>query len=218
MCVCFFVVSSFLFLFFSFFFFWVSRQWYNLHLVSNWENVSWSQKTCDFLLMFYFYFSLCFSCFLFLRKMFKTKKDIVKKHVFKGSHIRAAKVFLLRCAVAKSKIVCGWHFGSQSLVWSVVVRFISISVLTHVVFSQWSFLPQAVNPMMAGMNPFLASMFGPAFALLVPTALTLFWWIDEARRYTSPPTTWAPDVPFFVSCCQTFGTVWPLLSKQNQFW
>ena len=26
-----------------------------------------------------------------------------------------------------------------------------------------------VDPMMAGMNPFLASMFGPAFALLVPT-------------------------------------------------
>ena len=28
---------------------------------------------------------------------------------------------------------------------------------------------RGVNPMMAGMNPFLASMFGPAFALLVPT-------------------------------------------------
>ena len=26
-----------------------------------------------------------------------------------------------------------------------------------------------VNPMMAGMNPFLAFMFGPAFAFLVPT-------------------------------------------------
>ena len=34
-----------------------------------------------------------------------------------------------------------WHFGSLSLVWSVVVRFISISVLTHVAFSQWSFGP-----------------------------------------------------------------------------
>ena len=26
-----------------------------------------------------------------------------------------------------------------------------------------------------------------------------------------------PDVHFFVSCCQTFGTAWPALSKQNQF-
>ena len=34
-----------------------------------------------------------------------------------------------------------WHFGSQSLVWSVVVRLHFNSVLTHVVFSQWSFGP-----------------------------------------------------------------------------
>ena len=34
---------------------------------------------------------------------------------------------------------------------------------------------RGVNPMMAGMNSFLASMFGPAFALLVPTRADIVW-------------------------------------------
>jgi hypothetical protein len=33
--------------------------------------------------------------------------------------------------------------------------------------------------MMAGMNPFLASMFGPAFALLVPTRAADFVLMDR---------------------------------------
>ena len=36
-----------------------------------------------------------------------------------------------------------------------------------------------VDPMMAGMNPFLASMFGPAFALLVPTRAADFVLMDR---------------------------------------
>ena len=91
---------------------------------------------------------IIFSCapfflhfFLFLTKqMLKMKKTI--SSLKRGCHILAARALLVRCAVEKSKIVCvWWHFGSQILVWSVVVRFISISVLTHVVFSQWSFGP-----------------------------------------------------------------------------
>jgi len=46
--------------------------------------------------------------------------------------------------------------------------FISISALTKSSSANGP-LARTANPMMAGMNPFLASMFGPAFALLVPT-------------------------------------------------
>ena len=96
--------------------------------------------------------------------------------------------------------------------------FMSISVLTHVVYSQWSFLARAakrhrgVNPMMAPMNPFLASMFGPAFALLVPTRADRDRWDTLLNVTNNDMGSWCA---FFVSCCQTSGTAWPVLSKQD---
>ena len=43
-----------------------------------------------------------------------------------------------------------------------------------------------VDPMMPGMNPFLASMFGPAFALLVPTRAESCWFcFDGSMRYVA---------------------------------
>ena len=56
--------------------------------------------------------------------------------------MRAARVFLVRCAVEKS---------------------------TNGPLARAAKRHGGVNPMMVGMNPFLASMFGLAFALLVPT-------------------------------------------------
>ena len=95
---------------------------------------------------------------------------------FKGSHIRAARVFLVRCAVENPRLFAlWWHLGSQSLVWSVVVVCFHFNFSAPSCFSANGPLARAtkrhrgVNPIMAGMNPFLASMFGPAFALPVPT-------------------------------------------------
>ena len=72
---------------------------------------------------------------------------------------------------------------------------------------------RGVNPMMAPMNPFLASMFGPAFALLVPTRADRDRWGALLNVTNNDMGSWCA---FFVSCCQTSGTAWPVLSKQNQ--
>ena len=96
--------------------------------------------------------------------------------MFQGNHIHAARVFLVRCAVGKSKIVC-------ALVAFWIPEFCVVSCFALSCQFQCSPMSssvngplaraakrhQGVNPMMAPMNPFLASMFGPAFALLVPT-------------------------------------------------
>ena len=77
---------------------------------------------------------------------------------------------------------------------------------------------RGVNPMMAGMNPFLASMFGSAFPLLVPTRAEIVLmdrWGTLLHVTNNDMGSW---YAFFVSCCQTFGTAWPALSKQNQCW
>ena len=98
----------------------------------------------------------------------------MKKYVYfsrkKGNHIRAARVFLARCAAENSTILCAlvafwipvwsvvrFHFGSQRA--SSANGPLARTAKRH----------REVDPMMPGMNPFLASMFGPAFALLVPT-------------------------------------------------
>jgi hypothetical protein len=72
--------------------------------------------------------------------------------------------------------------------------------------------------MMAGMNPFLASMFGPAFALLVPTCADIALmdrWGTLLHVTTNDMSSWCA---FFVGCCQTFGTARPAFSKRNKFW
>ena len=78
-----------------------------------------------------------------------------------------------------------WHFGSQSLV-HVVSCALSfqfqrspMSSSANGPLARTAKRHREVNPMMAGMNPFLASMFGPAFALLVPTRAADFVLMDR---------------------------------------
>ena len=85
--------------------------------------------------------------------------------------------------------------------------FISISALTHVVFSQWSFGPYGQASSRGQPNdgrnesfPCVHVWSGLCIACPYPCwiVLTLFWWIDEVRCYTWPKTTLVPgpDVPF----------------------
>ena len=145
--------NIFVFLFFlffcSFFFFGVSRQWYNLHLVYNWENVSW----CHFCFLFFM---------LFNENMLKMKNN--QKPFCKGSRICAARVLLVRCrAVEKSMIVCALvaFWIPESCVVSCCSLHFNFSA--HPCFSQWSFGPSGQASSRG------QPMFGPAFALLVPT-------------------------------------------------
>ena len=105
--------------------------------------------------------------------------------------------------------------------------FISISALTHVVFSEWSFGPYGQASSRGQPNdgrnesfPCVHVWSGLCIAYPYPCwiVLTLFWWIDEVRCYTWPKTTLVQFLMcLFSSCCQTFGTAWPALSK-NQSW
>ena len=83
--------------------------------------------------------------------------------------------------------------------------FISISALTHVVFSQWSFGPYGQASSRSRPNdgrnesfPCVHVWSGLCIACPYPCwiVLILFWWIDEVRCYTWPKTTLVPDVPF----------------------
>ena len=82
---------------------------------------------------------------------------------------------------------------------------ISISALTHVVFSQWSFGPYGQASSRSRPNdgrnesfPCVHVWSGLCIACPYPCwiLLILFWWIDEVRCYTWPKTTLVPDVPF----------------------
>ena len=50
------------FVVFLFFFFWVSRQWDNLHLVFNWENISWGPFSFFLFFLFFYFFLFFFVC------------------------------------------------------------------------------------------------------------------------------------------------------------
>jgi hypothetical protein len=76
--------------------------------------------------------------------------------------------------------------------------FISISALTHVVFSEWSFGPYGQASSRGQPNdgrnesfPCVHVWSGLCIAYPYPCwiVLTLFWWIDEVRCYTWPKTT-----------------------------
>ena len=93
-----------------------------------------------------------------------------------GNHIRAARVFLVRCAVEKSTIVCAllafWIPEScvvSRCAPSCQFQCSPMSSSANGPLARAAKHHRGVNPMMAGMNPFLASMFGPAFELLVST-------------------------------------------------
>ena len=93
----------------------------------------------------------------------------------KGNHIRAARVFLARCAAENSTILCALvaFWIPESCVVSCALSFqfqrSPMSSSANGPLARMAKRHREVDPMMAGMNPFLASMFGPAFALLVPT-------------------------------------------------
>ena len=104
----------------------------------------------------------------------------MKNQVFskkKRNHIRAAMVFLVGDVLWKN-LRLFFRFGGildpRVLCGQLLRAFISIqcspmSSSASGPLARAAKRRRGVNPMMAGMNPFLASMFGPAFALLVPT-------------------------------------------------
>ena len=93
----------------------------------------------------------------------------------KGNHIRAARVFLARCAAENSTILCALvaFWIPESCVVSCALSFqfqrSPMSSSANGPLARTAKRHREVDPMMPGMNPFFASMFGPAFALLVPT-------------------------------------------------
>ena len=117
--------------------------------------------------------------------------------------MRAARVLLVRCAVEKSKIVCAVvAFGiPQSCVVSCCSLHFNFSAhpcrLQPMVL--WPKLPSVIKGSTQWWQEWILSvrpcLVRPLHCLSLPV-LTLFWWIDEVRCYTWPPTTWAPDVPF----------------------
>ena len=92
-----------------------------------------------------------------------------------GNHLRAARVFLVLCAVEKFTIVCAlvafWIPESCVVSCALSCQFqrSPMSSSANGPLARTAKRHREVDPMMAGMNPFLASMFGPVFALLVPT-------------------------------------------------
>ena len=101
------------------------------------------------------------------------------------------------------KVLCG----------HLLCAFISISALTHVVFSHWSFGPHGQassrgQPNDGRNESFLVSMFGPAFSLLVPTRAESCWLcFDGSMRYIA---TRDQKRHWFLMClfCQLWSDVW----------
>ena len=103
-----------------------------------------------------------------------TKKyENMKTNVFflEGNHIRAARESLVLCAVEKSAIVCAlvafWIPEScvvSCCALSCQFQRSPMSSSANGPLARTAKRHREVKPMMAGMNPFHASMFGPAFA------------------------------------------------------
>ena len=194
---------------FVFFFSWVSRQWDNLHLVFNWENVPWGQ----------FLFYLFFGSFLTKKcKIWKIMKKCVYFSRKKGNHIRAARVFLARCAAENSTILCALvaFWIPESCVVSCALSFQfqrSLSRLQPMVL--WPVRPtQWWQEWILSLRPCLVR---PLHCLSLPVLnradfVLMGRWGTLLRVTKNDIGSWCA---FFVSCCQT---AWPALSKQNQFW
>ena len=126
--------------------------------------------------------------------IFRAKKEII--YVLQGCSWRDVLRKTLRF------FALWWHFGSQC---GQLCAFISISALTHVVFSQRSFGPYGQTSSRSRPNdarneslPCVHVWSGLCIACPYPCwiVLILFWWIDEVRCHTWPKTTLVPDVPF----------------------
>ena len=223
------------FCFFSFFFSWVSRQWDNLHLVFNWENVSWGQKL---FFLFFSFFPLFFFFLFFGRKNVKIWK-IMKKCVYfsrkKGNHIRAARVFLARCATENSTILCAL-VAFWIPVWSVARFHFNFSAhpcrLQPMVL--WPVRPNVIEKSTQWCQEWILSFHvwsGLCIACPYPCWIVLIFvlmdrWGTLLHCYTWPKTTLVPDVPFLSVVvrprgqrCQnkiSFDRLQPEQIKQNE--
>ena len=137
----------------------------------------------------------------------------MKKYVHflrkKGNHIRAARVFLARCAAENYDSLRFGGILDPSVVSCALSFWIPVCV-----FSQWSFGPYGQTSSRSRPNdarnepfPCLHVWSGLCIACPYPCwiVLILFWWIDEVRCYTWPKTTLVPDVPFLSAVVRPRG-------------
>ena len=149
----------------------------------------------------------CFSFFIFFffwRKNVKIWKMCLFFEKKRTSYTRCKGVPGVMCC---GKLYDSLRFGilDPRVLCGQLCAFISISALTHVVFSQWSFGPYGQASSRSRPNdgrnesfPCVHVWSGLCIACPYPCwiVLILFWWIDEVRCYTWPKTTLVPDVPF----------------------
>ena len=141
-----------------------------------------------------------FSCFSFFIFFFFWRKNVKIWKIMKNVSIFREKkdiiyalqgVFLAWCAAENSTILCALAFWiPESCVVSCALSFqfqrSPMSSSANGPLARTAKRHREINPMMAGMNPFLASMFGPAFALLVPTRAESCWFcFDGSMRYVA---------------------------------
>ena len=149
----------------------------------------------------------CFSFFIFFLLLTKKRKNMKnnEKCVYfsrKKDIIYALQGCSWRDVLRKTLrfFALWWHFGSQSLVWS-VVRF-HVNSSAHPCRLQpmvlWPVRPSVIEKSTQWWQEWILSLrpclVRPLHCLSLPV-LTLFW-IDEVPCYTWPPTTWVPDAPF----------------------
>ena len=170
----------------------------------------------------FFFFSFFLAFFLTIKC-----ENMKKKNWRKSSTCCKGVPGAMCCGKIYNCLRFGGILDPRVLCGQLLCAFISISALTHVVFSEWSFGPYGQASSRGQPNdgrnesfPCVHVWSGLCIAYPYPCwiVLTLFWWIDEVRCYTWPKTTLVQFLMrLFFSCCQTFGTAWPALSK-NQSW
>ena len=134
---------------------------------------------------------------------------------FLRTHMRAARVCLVRCAVEKSTTACAlvaFWIPESCVVSCCALSFqfqrSPMSSSANGPLACTAKRHREANPMMAGMNLVLASMFGPAFALLVPTRAESCWLcFDGSMRCVA---TRDQTRHWFLMClfCHLLSDVW----------
>ena len=156
----------------------------------------------------------CFLVFPFLSFFFFWRKSVKIWKIMKNVSIfREKRTSYTRCKGVPGAMCCGKLYDSlrfggildPRVLCGQLCAFISISALTHVVFSQWSFGPYGQASSRSRSTdarnesfPCVHVWSGLCIACPYPCwiVLILFWWIDEVRCCTWPKTTLVPDVPF----------------------
>ena len=117
-----------------------------------------------------------------------------------------------------------WHFGSQSLVWSVVAR-LHFNFSAHPCRLQrmvlWPVRPSVIERSTQWWQEWILSMrpclVRPLHCLSLPVLnhadfVLMDRWGALLHVTKNDTGSWCA---FFVSCWQTFGTAWPALSKKS---